>query len=109
MVDGRGQIWSPFSTNTKELKNYTLGHQVTKTYDFTASVTVAMKEYCPDKLVLLGPGNTLGGSIGQIIVQNNWFDVNLKQDFSKLQRNEPYLISMGIEDQRKFVCLPTAK
>ena len=68
-----------------------------------------MKEYCPDKLVLLGPGNTLGGSIGQIIVQNNWFDVNLKQDFSKLQRNEPYLISMGIKDQRKFVCLPIAK
>ena len=68
-----------------------------------------MKEYCPDKLVLLGPGNTLGGPIGQIIVQNNWFDVNLKQDFSKLQRNEPYLISMGIEDQRKFVCLQTAK
>ena len=109
LVDGRGQIWSPFSTNTKELQNYTLGHQVTKTYDFTASITVAMKEYCPDKLVLLGPGNTLGGSIGQIIVQNNWFDVNLKQDFSKLQRNEPYLISMGIEDQRKFVCLQTAK
>ena len=82
---------------------------MTKTYDFTASITVAMKEYCPDKFVLLGPGNTLGGAIGQIMIQNNWFDVDSKQGFSKLQKNEPYLVSMGIEDQRKFVCLRTAK
>ncbi len=104
LVDGRGHIWSPFSTDTKELQNYTLGHQVVRSYDFTAAVTVAMKEFCPDKLVLLGPGNILGGAIGQIMIQNNWLDVDSKKVFSERQKKAPHLISMGMEDQRKLVC-----
>jgi len=103
LVDGRGHIWSPFSTETQELYQYTLGIQVTRTYDFTTSVTVAMKEFCPDKLVLLGPGNTLGGSIGQIMIQNNWLNVDSKKAFTNRQNKEPYLISMGMEDQREIV------
>ncbi|MEA1882267.1 MAG: ACP S-malonyltransferase [Candidatus Marinimicrobia bacterium] len=103
LVDGRGHIWSPFSTETQELQQYTLGTQVTQTYDFTASVTVAMKEFCPDKLVLLGPGNTLGGSVGQIMIENNWLDVDSKKAFSERQKNDPYVISMGIADQREIV------
>ncbi len=103
LVDGRGQIWSPFSTDLVELHEYTLGYQVMKPYDFSSAVTVAMKEFCPDKLVLLGPGNTLGGSIGQIMIQNNWLDVDSKSAFSKQQQSDPYLISMGIEEQRGLV------
>jgi hypothetical protein len=63
-----------------------------------------MKEFCPDKLVLLGPGNSLGGAIGQIMIQNNWQDVDSKKSFSSRQKNNPYLISMGMEEQRKMVC-----
>ena len=103
LIDGQGKIWSPYSTNISELYNYTLGHQVTKTYDFSTAVKVAMKEYCPDKLVLLGPGNTLGGSIGQIMIQNNWLDINSKSAFSSRQKQNPYLISMGMDDQREIV------
>ncbi|MBT6982196.1 MAG: ACP S-malonyltransferase, partial [Candidatus Marinimicrobia bacterium] len=33
LVDGRGHIWSPYSTETVDLYNYTLGHQVTNVYD----------------------------------------------------------------------------
>ncbi len=104
LVDGRGHIWSPFSTDTAKLVDYTLNHQVTKTYDFTASVSAAIKEFCPDKMVLLGPGNTLGGAVGQILIENNWLDINSKKSFSKRQESEPYLISMGMEKQRKMVC-----
>ena len=104
LVDGRGRIWSSFSTDISELHQYTLGHQVTKAYDFTSAITVAMKEFCPDKIVLLGPGNTLGGSIGQIMTENNWLDVNSKSAFSKRQKSDPYLISMGMDEQRKIVC-----
>lgn len=104
LVDGRGHIWSPFSTETVDLYNYTLGHQVTNAYDFFTAITVAIKEFCPDKLVLLGPGNTLGGSIGQIMIENNWLDINSKSAFSSLQKENPYLISMGMEEQRKLVC-----
>ncbi|MCS5625551.1 MAG: ACP S-malonyltransferase [Candidatus Marinimicrobia bacterium] len=104
LVDGRGEIWSPFSTEIKDLHRYTLGHQVTHAYDFSTSITAAMKEFCPDKLVLLGPGNSLGGAIGQIMIQNNWLDVDSKKSFSSRQKNNPYLISMGMEEQRKMVC-----
>ncbi len=100
LVDGRGHIWSSFSTDISELHQYTLGHQVTKAYDFTSAITVAMKEFCPDKIVLLGPGNTLGGSIGQIMTENNWLDVNSKSAFSQRQKSDPYLISMGMDEQR---------
>ena len=104
LIDGQGQIWSPFSTETEELYNYTLGHQVTNAYDFSTSITVSMKEFCPDKLVLLGPGNTLGGAIGQIMSNNNWLDINSKKAFSSRQKKDPYLISMGMKDQRELVC-----
>ena len=104
LVDGRGHIWLPFSTETEELYNYTLGHQVTNAYDFSTSITVSMKEFCPDKLVLLGPGNTLGGAIGQIMINNNWLDINSKKAFSSRQKKDPYLISMGMKDQRELVC-----
>jgi acyl transferase domain-containing protein len=104
LVDGRGEIWSPFSTAIEGLYQYTLGHQVTHAYDFSTSITVAMKEFCPDKLVLLGPGNSLGGATGQIMIQNNWLDVDSKKSFSSRQKNDPYLISMGMEEQRKMVC-----
>ena len=104
LVDGQGHIWSPYSSDIEELYRYTLGHQVTNAYDFSTSITVSMKEFCPDKLVLLGPGNTLGGAIGQIMINNNWLDINSKKAFSSRQKKDPYLISMGMKDQRELVC-----
>ncbi|MEM7647239.1 MAG: ACP S-malonyltransferase, partial [Pseudomonadota bacterium] len=64
MIDGRGHIWTPYSSNLELLKQYTLGEQVSDTYDFTSAVSVALKEFAPDHLILLGPGNSLGGAIG---------------------------------------------
>jgi hypothetical protein len=104
LVDGRGKIWSPFSTDIQALYRYTLGDQVTQSYDFTSAVTVAIKEFCPDKLVLLGPGNTLGGAIGQILIQNNWQNLNSKKAFLERQNNDPYLVSMGMKGQKNLVC-----
>ncbi len=49
-----------------------------------------MKEFCPDKIVLLGPGNSLGGAVGQIIVQNNWNNVNSKKTFLSNQNQDPF-------------------
>lgn len=104
LVDGRGHIWSPYSTNVAELWDYTLRDQVTNTFDFSSSISVALKEFCPDKLVLLGPGNSLGGVIGQIIIQNKWKGVSSKKEFSVIQGKNPFLISLGLKDQRKIIC-----
>ena len=103
IIDGRGHIWSPYSTKISELYSYTLNNQVTQTYDFNSTINVAIKEFSPDKLVLLGPGNTLGGPIAQILIQNSWLNIDSKKTFTKKQKNDPYLISMSINEQRKIV------
>jgi [acyl-carrier-protein] S-malonyltransferase len=96
LVDGRGKIWQPYATDLEDLYRYTLDTQVVDTYDFTKAVTVTLKEFAPDKLVLLGPGNSLGGSIGQILVENKWLGIQNKADFSAYQKQDPFLISMGL-------------
>lgn len=95
LIDGRGQVWQPYSTDVRELYKYTLGYQVTEAYDFTRAITVALKEFAPDHVILLGPGNTLGGSIGQIMIANDWLGLKNKNDFSQRQEQNPFLISMG--------------
>ena len=95
LIDGRGHIWTEFATDQDEIYKYTLQHQVICEYDFTQAVTVALKEFCPDRLVLLGPGNTLGGALGQILIQNQWLNLGSKGDFSELQSQNPFLISLG--------------
>ena len=103
LIDGTGKIWSPYSTEISSLMDYTLGQQVLNTFDFTSSVTVAIKEFCPDKVIVLGPGNSLGGSIGQILIKNNWLGIKSKNDFSDLQKKSPFLISLGIPEQRNLL------
>ena len=105
LIDGRGIIWESYSSNPQDLYDYTLGAQVTKPYDFTKSITVAMKEFCPDKIVLLGPGNSLGGAVGQIVVQNDWKNINSKKIFLSNQNQDPFLVSMGIAEQREIVSI----
>lgn len=95
LIDGRGHIWQNYATDLDELYQYTLDHQVVQVYDFTKAITVALKEFAPDKLILLGPGNTLGGSIGQILIENKWLNIESKVDFSERQKSNPFLISMG--------------
>ncbi len=96
MIDGCGHIWQPYSTDVEALYRYTLDTQVVDTYDFTKAVTVGLKEFAPDKVVLLGPGNSLGGSIGQILIENKWLGITSKADFSLRQKENPFLISMGL-------------
>lgn len=103
LIDGRGFVWQPHSTDIGELYQYTLGHQVTDPYDFTKAITVALREYAPDHVVLLGPGGSLGGSIGQVMVETGWLGVKSKDDFSNIQSKNPFLIAMGRPEQRPLV------
>jgi [acyl-carrier-protein] S-malonyltransferase len=96
MVDGRGQIWQPYSTDVDALYEYTLGHQVYAPYDFTASVTVALKEFMPDQILLLGPGASLGGALGQILVKNKWHGFINKNEFKA--RSKEILVLAGVKN-----------
>jgi len=68
MVDGRGQIWRPHASAPGALHHYTFVTQILETYDFTHGLQVAVKEYAPDRIILLGPGDTLGGAIAQALI-----------------------------------------
>ena len=103
IIDGMGQIWQPYSTDVNKLYDYTLGHQVTDYYDFSKAVEVAIKEFNPDKLIILGPGSTLGGAIGQVLLQHNWLGLQTKADFIQRQKTDPFLLAMGITQQRTMV------
>ncbi|HEX8125753.1 MAG TPA: ACP S-malonyltransferase [Allosphingosinicella sp.] len=103
MVDGRGHVWRPFASRPEALHDYTFAAQILETYDFTRSVQVAVKEYAPDRIVLLGPGDTLGGAIAQALIAIQWRGLRSKSDFQEIQAVDPFLISMGREEQRGMV------
>ncbi len=103
MVDGRGAIWWPHASDTQALWDYTLGAQVTQTYDFTRAIEVSAREFAPDIFIITGPGTTLGGAVAQSLILGNWHAMANKDDFRKFQDASGLLASMGMPDQRAKV------
>ncbi|MDU8926166.1 ACP S-malonyltransferase [Alisedimentitalea sp. MJ-SS2] len=103
LIDGRGGIWRPKSSNPNALREYTLGHQVTRAYDFTAAIRVAAREFMPDVFIVLGPGTTLGGACAQSLLLASWRGMVDKASFKAEQDNIPRLFSMGMPEQRALV------
>ncbi|MGQ0560023.1 MAG: ACP S-malonyltransferase [Sphingosinicella sp.] len=103
MIDGRGHVWRPYATEAEALWRYTFRHQVLETFHFTRALQVAVKEFAPDRIILLGPGDTLGGAIAQALIAIEWRGLRVKQDFQAMQVDDPFLLSMGREEQRKLV------
>jgi malonyl CoA-acyl carrier protein transacylase len=103
MIDGRGHIWRRFAASAEALHHYTFVTQILETYDFTRSIQVAVKEHAPDRIILLGPGDTLGGAIAQALIAIQWRGLRSKQDFQEMQASSPFLLAMGRPDQRELV------
>ena len=103
LIDGRGATWLPHASDPTELRDYTLGRQVTEPYDFTAAIRVAARELMPDVFIILGPGTTLGGAVAQSLVRCHWRGWQDKTSFQAAQTETPRLLSMGMSDQRTLV------
>lgn len=103
MVDGRGHVWRRFASDVADLWDYSFGHQILAPYDFALSVAVAVRELAPDRIILVGPGDTLGGAIAQTLIGMNWQGLARKSDFLARQASDPILLSMGRADQRALV------
>ncbi len=101
-IDGTARIWSPKAFDTAAIYNYTLGAQLNSTYDFTRAVQVAAAEFAPDKVIILGPGTTLGAPTAQALVASGWRGLSGKADFQARQAENPLILSMGIAEQRKI-------
>jgi [acyl-carrier-protein] S-malonyltransferase len=95
LVDGRGARFTPYSTDPAELARHTLVEQPTSTYDFAASLRVALRDYAPEVLLLPGPGASLGEVCAQIIVAEGYRGIRSRVDLEKTQSGpNPILLSM---------------
>jgi acyl transferase domain-containing protein len=102
MIDGRGAIWWPGATDPDALYDYTLGHQVTESYDFAHAIRIAAREFAPDLFIVAGPGTTLGGAVAQSLIAADWQGLRSKSDFQSRQQTAPLILSMGMDDQRSL-------
>lgn len=100
LVDGSGHIYRPHHADPAAIRDYTLGEQVVAPYDFGLGLRVALREYAPDLVILPGPGGNLGGAIGQVLVAEGWRGIRSRADFSAMQEQNPFLISMSRPEQR---------
>lgn len=100
MIDGRGHQWRPLSTDPAALRDYTLRTQVLETYDFTASIRVAMREYAPDLVLCLGPGDSLGAAVAQVLIAEGWQGIADRDTFTARQAGSPLLVSFARPEQR---------
>lgn len=100
MIDGRGNVWWPGATDPEELREYTLGHQVTEVYDFTRAIRSTAREFAPDLFIVTGPGTTLGGAVAQSLILCEWNGMKTRADFESRQSQSPLLVSMGRQEQR---------
>lgn len=103
LIDGRGAIWWPGTTDIGALRHYTLDHQVVETYDFTRAIAIAAREFAPDLFIITGPGTTLGGAVAQSLILAGWQGMSGKEDFRMLQGRTSILASMGTPEQRALL------
>jgi [acyl-carrier-protein] S-malonyltransferase len=99
-IDGQGRVWSPKAFDPADICQYTLGEQLNRSYDFTRAVQVAAAEFAPDKIIVLGPGTTLGAPTAQALIASGWRGLSGKADFQTRQAENPLILSMGIAEQR---------
>jgi acyl transferase domain-containing protein len=72
LIDGFGNVHSPWSADPSELLHYTTHAQVLETFDFTACVRTAMREFQPDVLLCAGPGTSLRAPVGHAVLAEGW-------------------------------------
>ena len=79
LIDGFGNVHTPWSADPRELLRYTLRDQVVETFDFSACVRTAMREFQPDVLLCAGPGTSLRAPVGHCVLAEGWRGVADKQ------------------------------
>jgi malonyl CoA-acyl carrier protein transacylase len=103
LIDGGGRIWWPHAASPDRLRRYTLDTQVVEPYRFSTAARVGVREFAPDAIIVLGPGTTLGGSVIQSLIAANWSGMTDRAAFEELQARDPFVLSMGRDDQRPLV------
>jgi len=103
LIGGDGAVHRPWASPAA-LGSYTLGPQLVEPFDFTRAIATALGELGPDVIVLPGPGDSLGGPVGQILVAERWRGVRDRADFLAIQASDrPIVLAMHRPEQRARV------
>ncbi|MHC4954240.1 MAG: ACP S-malonyltransferase [Planctomycetota bacterium] len=95
LIDGTGRRHTPWTADPDELRDYTLGAQITTPFDFSATVRVALREFAPDRICLPGPGNSLGSVAAHVAIMEEWKGIGDRNDFERIQAGDrPIVWSM---------------
>jgi malonyl CoA-acyl carrier protein transacylase len=92
LIDGQGVRHTPWSADPAELAAYTLGDHLVTTYRFATSLRVALREYAPDQILLPGPGTTLAGIVGGVVVAEGYHAIRDRAAFAAAQAADPPLV-----------------
>jgi acyl transferase domain-containing protein len=103
MVDGLGRVFRPHSADPGVIRDYTLGTQVTDTFDLSLAIKTALRSVAPDTVILPGPGSNLGSAVAQAMIEEGWNGIRHREDFIGRQNTDPVLLSMRWPDQRSLV------
>ena len=103
LIDGRAQQWTPLSADPAALLDYTLRTQVLETYDFSASVRAGLREYAPDVVLCLGPGDSLGAAVAQVLIAERWQGIDSRDAFATRQKQQPLILSFARAEQRALI------
>ena len=103
LIDGRGHVWYPNASKLDAMWDYTFGFQIVEPYDFTTAISASLHEFAPEVIIILGPGKTLGGAVAQSLIAASWRGIDCKEAFIQTQKTNPFVLSMGMDAQRKLV------
>ncbi len=99
LVDGLGRVHTRLSASTADLAHYTWGAQVSDVFDFDAAFVTALHHCAPDVVVLLGPGNALGGPCARLVCDIGWSGLRSRAALGERQAAQPLLASFGVPEQ----------
>ncbi|HEX4419175.1 MAG TPA: hypothetical protein VH165_14785 [Kofleriaceae bacterium] len=103
LIGGDGAVHRPWASPAA-LWDYTLGAQIVEPFDLTRAVATALGELGPDVVILPGPGDSLGGALGQILIDRRWRGLSCRADFTAIQASDrPIVVAMARPDQRARV------
>ena len=100
LVLGNGALVTPWSADPAALATYTLREQVVTPLRLAAAVRVGLRELAPEVIVLAGPGESIGGSLGAGILAEGWRGLRDRDAFKERQAADPVLIATARAEQR---------
>lgn len=100
LILGNGAVVTPWSADPRALAQYTLREQVVTPFRLAAAIRTGLRELAPDAIVLTGPGESIGGSLGAAMIAEGFRGLRDRDAFRKRQSADPLLLSLARPDQR---------